>query len=216
MIEKKINNLKKCKQIVINRIVKNTRVEGFGCRYCIWVQGCSIHCPQCANQDMWDKKQGKIYDIDEIVVDILKQECNIEGVTFLGGEPFEQAEALAIIAERIREKGYSVITFTGYEYISLQSSLDKDIQNLLKHTDLLIDGPFKIRKLDYSRPWVGSSNQRYIFLSDRYKREDLKEVTNRFEIRINNVGKVEINGMGDYKKVIKFLEGGIFNGENKN
>lgn len=216
MKEKKIDNSKKNKQIFINRIVKNTGVEGFGYRYCIWVQGCSIHCSYCSNKDMWDKKQGKIYNVNEIIIDIFKQEDNIEGVTFLGGEPFEQAEALAIIAKKVKNKGYSVITFTGYEYVYLKSSLNKHICNLLKYTDLLIDGPFKIEELDYSRPWVGSSNQKYIFLSNRYKREELDKIKNKFEIHINNKGNITINGMGDYKNLIELLERKELNGQNKN
>lgn len=208
MIEKRRDHLKKCQQIFVNRIIKSTRVEGFGSRYCIWVQGCSIRCQQCSNKEMWDKEHGKIYDVDDIVGDIFKQGANIEGVTFLGGEPFEQSRAVAIISEKVKKKGYSVITFTGYQYIYLKSNLNKDIQKLLKNTDLLIDGPFRIEKLDYSRPWVGSSNQRYIFLSDRYKSQELENIKNKFEIRIDDNGKIAINGMGDYKKIIKFLERG--------
>lgn len=207
MIDEEIRK-KKDEYIFINRIIKNTGVEGFGNRYCIWVQGCSIRCPQCSNQDMWEKESGKKYKVDDIIKDILNQGSNIEGITFLGGEPFEQPKSLAIISEKVRKEGYSVITFSGYEYDYLKENLEKDIQKLLENTDLLIDGPFKIEKLDYSKPWTGSSNQQYIFLSNRYRREQLERIKNRFEIHIDNNGRVSINGMGNYEKIIEFLKEG--------
>lgn len=157
---------------------------------------------------MWEKESGKKYKVDDIIKDILNQGSNIEGITFLGGEPFEQPKSLAIISEKVRKEGYSVITFSGYEYDYLKENLEKDIQKLLENTDLLIDGPFKIEKLDYSKPWTGSSNQQYIFLSNRYRREQLERIKNRFEIHIDNNGRVSINGMGNYEKIIEFLKEG--------
>lgn len=215
-MDKKIDDLKRFQQIFVNRIVKSTEVEGFGTRYCIWVQGCSIRCPQCSNEEMWNKENGEVYNVDDIISDILNQGARIEGITFLGGEPFEQAESVAIISKRVKEKGYSVITFTGYEYLFLKYSSNKDIRKLLENTDLLIDGPFKIENLDYSRPWIGSSNQKYIFLTDRYNSQELRNIKNKFEICIDDSGKLSINGMGNYKKLIKFLEGRNYNEKNKN
>ena len=147
------------------KILKNTKVEGPETRYCIWVQGCSIHCKGCQAVHTWTHKGGKLYDTKTIVDDILSQK-DIEGVTFLGGEPFEQAEALGEIAEVVKKAGLGVLCFSG-NYLE---DLKKDVKNqkLLSNIDLLIDSPFEIDKLDYSRPWCGSSNQRYHFLTDRY------------------------------------------------
>jgi len=69
--------------------------------------------------------------------------------------------------------------------------------DLLAITDLLIDGPFREDKTDLSRQWVGSSNQRYHFLTDRYRQLEarLMEIPNRIEVRILPTGEVLINGM---------------------
>ena len=191
-------------KIRIFKILKNTKVEGPNTRYCIWVQGCSKHCDGCYAKNTWDKNKGIIYDTKDLISDILSQK-NIEGVTFLGGEPFEQARALAIIAREVRKMGLSVLTFTGNLYEDLKTSNNKNIQRLLKYTDLLIDGGFEKDKFDLSRPWVGSKNQRYIFLSDFYCENDLKKFKNKIEIRVDKSGKVALNGMGDFEKIEKEL-----------
>jgi len=55
---------------------------------------------------------------EEIEVDVLAErvlaEADLEGITFLGGEPFSQAAPLALLARQIRQTGLSVMTFTGY------------------------------------------------------------------------------------------------------
>ena len=97
-------------------ILRTTKVEGPGTRYCIWVQGCSRHCKGCQAVHTWSHDEGVIYDTRDIIKDILKYKNEIEGVTFLGGEPFEQAEALGEIAEEVQSAGMSVVCFTG-DYI---------------------------------------------------------------------------------------------------
>ena len=93
-------------------ILKNTKVEGPENRYCIWVQGCSHHCKGCQAVHTWSHKGGTLLNVNDIIDDILKQK-NIEGVTFLGGEPFEQAESLGKIAEVCKYAGLGVLCFTG-------------------------------------------------------------------------------------------------------
>lgn len=194
-------------QIEVNRIIKSTRAEGFGKRYCIWTQGCSIRCKGCFNQHMWEKGQGTKMDINELVSDILS--CSdIEGVTFLGGEPFDQAEAVFEIARSVRKYGLSIITFTGYEYEYLLNSKNKNFKDLIQISDILIDGRFDIEMYSHARPWVGSSNQRYIFLTDRYKYSELQCVKNCFEITIKKNGEIFVNGMGNYLELISCLKEG--------
>ena len=191
-------------KIRIFKILKKTKVEGPNTRYCIWVQGCSKHCEGCYATSTWNKNGGTIYDTKDLIADILNQK-EIEGVTFLGGEPFEQAKALAMIARAVKRKGLSVLTFTGNIYENLKKSEDKNIQRLLKYTDLLIDGGFEKENFDLSRPWVGSKNQRYIFLTDYYCENDIKKYKNKIEIRVNNQGAVALNGMGDFNKIEEAL-----------
>lgn len=184
-------------ELIIHRFLPLTTVEGPGKRFCLWVQGCSIRCEGCGVPWTWSKKNGNTISVEELLLEIKKskQKNNIEGVTFLGGEPFDQAEALGKLAQMVKELGLTVMTFSGYLYEDLEKR--KEYQALLNATDLLIDGPFIKDKLDLSRPWVGSSNQRYHFLTTVYKKleNQLPTMGNKIEIRIGNDGLVSVNGM---------------------
>lgn len=179
-----------------HRFVPHTVAEGPGERACLWVQGCPIRCPGCAVPWTWDADGGEWADVEEIAARILAGPA-VEGVTFLGGEPFEQAEALAVLGRRLRDEGLSVVTFTGYTMEKIRRSTRAGWHELLGVTDLLIDGPFRRRELDLGRPWVGSSNQRYHFLTDRYRsiEPELRSLPNRLELRLYPDGRIEANGM---------------------
>ena len=184
-------------------ILKKTKVEGPGTRYCIWVQGCSRHCKGCQAVHTWPHNGGKLIEVKEIIADIAAQK-DIEGVTFLGGEPFEQPEALGIIAENVRKAGLSVLCFTGALIEDLRvNPLNK---KLLNNIDLLIDGEFMIDKVDYSRPWCGSSNQRYHFLTSRYNDEIFAKYKNKVEVNISKSGVIFMNGMGNFDEILQKID----------
>ncbi|MCM1264968.1 MAG: radical SAM protein [Candidatus Gastranaerophilales bacterium] len=189
--------------IRINSYIPITNVEGPGQRFCIWVQGCSLHCKGCANYQMWDKKGGTIYDTDEIINLIKSYEDKIEGVTFLGGEPLEQIEAVSEISKAVQEIGLSVVVFTGYEYNNLEHRAD--FQELIKYVDILIDGGYVQDKTDYTRAWVGSTNQNYYFLSDKYNESVIIAYKNKIEVRVSPDNKVIMTGMGDFNKLLEVM-----------
>ncbi len=184
----------------IYKILKHTKVEGPGKRYCIWFQGCSRHCEGCWAKATWDFNGGTLYDTKEIVNDILLQK-GIEGVTFLGGEPFEQPESLEYIAKEVKKAGLSIICFTGNQI----EEIEYKYKNILKYIDILIDGEYQENKKNYSRPWVGSSNQKYHFLTNRYNEEEIKKYKNKIEVNIEKNGMIFINGMGDFEKISEML-----------
>lgn len=193
-------------EIVINRYVKKTSVEGPGNRACIWVQGCPIKCDGCINEHMWDIDKGISMDIIDLSNIILSVE-GIEGITILGGEPFYQPQAVYLLCKIAKEHNLSIMVFTGYTIDKLQQSNDKWVHKLLSITDLLIDGPYINKYQDFNRPWIGSSNQRYHYLSDRYKylEKSIQNIKNGFDIRISPQGEILINGMGDINKLRKNL-----------
>ncbi|MFC0187117.1 4Fe-4S single cluster domain-containing protein [Fictibacillus aquaticus] len=183
----------------IHRFLPVTTVEGPGKRACLWVQGCSIQCRGCGVPWTWNSKGGSDTTVIEMFSQIKEslQKNDIEGVTFLGGEPFDQAEALAELAALVKSIGLSVMCFSGYTYETLLQGHKPGSDTLLSLTDLLIDGPFVQEQLDLSRPWVGSSNQNYRFLTDRYSflEDQLHSIPNKLEIRIERNGVVAVNGM---------------------
>ncbi|MGU8235923.1 anaerobic ribonucleoside-triphosphate reductase activating protein [Clostridium perfringens] len=195
----------------IYKILKNTKVEGPGNRFCIWVQGCNIHCDGCMNIETWDFNSGKLIDINAIYEEIKKTK-GIEGITILGGEPFCQAKALSCLCKMIKENmNLSILSFTGYDYEYILKCNNKEWNEYLKYIDLLIDGPFIREKKDFSRPWIGSSNQKYRFLTKRYYylKNNLENIKNKVEVRISEEGSIFINGMGDLENIKNsIIEGG--------
>lgn len=188
-------------KVRVHKILKKTKVEGPGTRYCIWFQGCSRRCKGCWAKATWAPDGGKELEAEEILKDILATK-GIEGVTFLGGEPFEQPQALEYLAREVKEAGLSVVCFTGGKLEGIQ----KNMPQILEHIDLLIDGEYVEAEQDFSRPWVGSRNQRYHFLTDRYNEKILTEYHNKIEINIQKNGLIFINGMGDFEKLTNKLD----------
>ena len=191
-------------EIRINSYIPITDVEGVGTRFAIWVQGCSLRCKGCANSHMWDFDSGTLYNTDDFINLIKQYKDRVEGVTWLGGEPLEQIEAVTEISRAVQSFGLSVIVFTGYEYKSLESRAD--FQELIKYVDILIDGRFEEDKTDYSRPWVGSSNQNYYFFSYLYDKNVITTYKNKIEIRVDKNNNISLNGMGNFKEVLKAMQ----------
>jgi len=191
-------------RIQIYRLLERTKMAGPGWRFCLWVQGCSRHCTGCMAEETWPHDGGTEMDTDTLFKQI-NATSDIEGVSFLGGEPFEQPEAVATLAEQAQTAGISVVAFTGFTYAELLSLDDPHIRRSLNATDLLIDGSFIQEQFDLSCPWVGSSNQQFHFLTSRYKESDLIGINNQIEARIAPNGKVLINGMGDFTRIKKLL-----------
>lgn len=151
----------------INGIIQESIVDGPGIRYVIFVQGCPHHCPGCHNPQTHDFEGGTDADTEEILSEI-RENPLLRGVTFSGGEPFCQPSVLARMARTVHAEGLDVVTYTGYLYEQLEemAARDKEIENLLKETDILIDGPFLIAERDLSLLFRGSRNQRILNLKE--------------------------------------------------
>jgi anaerobic ribonucleoside-triphosphate reductase activating protein len=175
-----------------------TEVEGPGKRFVLWVQGCLLRCPKCCNPHMLDFSPRRVISAEELFELVLysKNHYLIEGLTFLGGEPFLQAKGLAFIAHKARKIGLSVVVFSGYTLEYLMASEMSGVPSLLFETDLLIDGPFNYAQIERSRNWVGSENQRFHFLTDFYSPgiEYDSAFRRGCEIRINSNFELAING----------------------
>ena len=113
---------------------------------------------------------------------------------------------MAEIAAATHADGRSVICFTGYRFETLQQRNDFGAIELIRQIDLLIDGPYIKAQHSTQRPWVGSDNQRYLFLSKRFAHNISAASNNKWEIRIAADGSVAINGMGDAIKIQEILQ----------
>lgn len=133
----------------------------------MWVHGCCFNCKGCLAEEM-NKDEPDIKTVDDLV-DIFTNATSCEGITISGGEPFLQAGALSQLVKEIKtRRDYGVIVYSGFTLEELKSKNDKDISVFLDQIDILIDGRY-MESMDDGVPFRGSSNQRIIMLTDRYK-----------------------------------------------
>ena len=151
------------KALRIAGVQQDSIVDGPGIRYVIFTQGCPDHCPGCHNPQTHDPEGGREADAEEILTQIRGNPL-LGGVTFSGGEPFAQAEALVPLAEAVKALGKHLMIYTGYRYETLQKMEQPGVQRLLALADILVDGPFVLAERDLTLPYRGSANQRVIDL----------------------------------------------------
>ena len=147
----------------ISGVVKESIVDGPGIRYVVFTQGCPHNCKGCHNPQTHNIEGGRYVKISDIVDDIKKNPL-LKGITISGGEPFMQANQVAKLISKLDKDRYDIITYTGFEYEYLLNN-GNDVNgylNLLNSTDILIDGKFDIDKRSISVPFRGSTNQRAI------------------------------------------------------
>jgi len=142
---------------------------GYGRRIAIWVQGCSIGCRGCMSLDTW-RSEGALMPVSSVIAEIEPWLPEADGISVTGGEPLEQAGALAELLEAARPKlSGDILLFTGYD----ADKLPQGAEQVLKSVDTLVAGPFDSNLPD-TRPLSGSSNQTIQFLTplgrDRYHR----------------------------------------------
>jgi len=201
------------REIAVAATRERSMREGPGIRYVIWVQGCSLKCKGCFNPHFWSQHGGSSRDIDSLLHDVIAARIKfpeIEGVTFLGGEPFEQPEALAELSQKLQKLDFSIMVFSGYTLAELKdekSSHYVSRLNFLSSIDLLVDGRYQQDNVDIDRPWVGSKNQEFHFLTERYSKETLfNSVKDGLEITVLNSGEVQINGWATDSQLENLLE----------
>lgn len=138
-------------------------VDGPGFRFVVFTQGCPHHCPGCQNPQTHDPEGGYWEDTD-VLLEKMKKDPLLKGVTLSGGEPFEQAEVLVEFAEKVRENGFDVFAYSGYTFEQLTAGAKNRPAwlELLKLCDILVDGRFELEHRSLDLLFRGSPNQRLI------------------------------------------------------
>jgi anaerobic ribonucleoside-triphosphate reductase activating protein len=162
------------KTIRLSGIAYESLVNGPGMRRVFFAQGCTHNCKGCFNPDTHDFNGGEERDIDELISDTLKNPI-LKGVTFSGGDPFEQADKFACMAKSFKDNGLNVWSYTGYTYEYIIENKDKRLgwDELLNNIDVLVDGRFEVEEMQDGLKYRGSTNQRMI---DVKKSLSLKEI----------------------------------------
>lgn len=180
----------------VGSVIDATEAEGPGLRFVLWVQGCSLACPDCCNPHMWSERGGELWTQDQLWGRLERARARhpeLEGLTLVGGEPFEQAAGLAAFCARARAAGLNVMAFSGYTLAELAARPDAGA--LLAEVDLLVDGRYQRAEHTSERRFVGSTNQVMHFLTDAFSPEDPRfREPNHAEIRMNHLGEVQVVG----------------------
>jgi anaerobic ribonucleoside-triphosphate reductase activating protein len=195
--------------MLIHDRIARSKANGPGERAVVWLQGCTLSCRGCWNPETHAFNQTSDVLITDLVKWIVDQE--VEGVTFSGGEPFQQAPALSVLMDMILESrpGMSIGSYTGYTHKELlagnfqwwsashNSFINGDpklAKEILSRMDFIVAGRYNELKRDVeSNPLCGSSNQEIVLLSKRYKLENFN--SNLVEITVNlDESEMQITG----------------------
>lgn len=139
--------------------------NGEGIRASVFVSGCNRQCEGCFNKEAWDFCSGKQFTPAHYskVLEIISNPI-YDGISILGGEPFDQNEqGIQILIELCKSThnlGKTVWIWSGHEFEEL--NLMPEARKLLANCDVLIDGPFIEEQKDRTLLWRGSKNQRII------------------------------------------------------
>lgn len=155
-------------EINLHRLLAVTQTLGPYKRCAIWFQGCPKNCPGCMTPDSRPWEGGRKVATRDLLERARSLLPDIDGVTISGGEPFLQYEALACLTEGLQKLGLGVILYTGYYLSELKELQNPHIDAALRHTDILIDGPYR-EELDDGKALRGSANQAVHQLSGRYQ-----------------------------------------------
>ncbi len=152
--------------------------NGVGVRTSLFVSGCTHRCKGCFNELAWDFTYGREFDekIKNQILESLKPSY-IEGLTLLGGEPFEPVNQRGLVGflKEVKEKypDKTIWCYTGY---TLEDDLLRESRGrcdvtdeMLSYIDVLVDGKFMEELYDISLRFKGSSNQRIIDLKQTLK-----------------------------------------------
>ena len=147
------------------KIDKCSVSNGVGVRTVLWVSGCDIRCRNCHNPQTWDFDSGIPFTeetMQELLYDLSKP--YIKGCTLSGGHPLDPRNAPKVleIVKRVKMvfPNKDIWIYSGYVWEDIIK--DETLREILKYTDVLVDGAYIDELRDISLPFRGSSNQKII------------------------------------------------------
>lgn len=160
-------------------IKKYDVANGPGVRVSLFVSGCTHHCKNCFNSVAWDFKYGNVFT-EETIEEIIEalDKSYIEGLSLLGGEPFELSnqEGILPLIQEVKKKfpNKTIWAYSGYlydEYLLPLSRKNDTTRTILENIDVLVDGKFVEELKNPRLLFRGSSNQRIIDVQESLKQD---------------------------------------------
>lgn len=155
--------------IRLSRVLSGLTALGPGKRVGVWVQGCTLSCPGCSSLDTWDPEGGieaRLVELTSLVVDLFGAHPELTGLSLTGGEPVQQAEALATFTDDVRtaiaDRELDVLMFTGYPLPVARRLAPR----LIETVDAVVAGRYDPRA-GFGGSLIGSSNQKLHLLTAR-------------------------------------------------
>lgn len=159
--------------------------NGPGVRVSLFVSGCTHHCRECFQPETWDFQYGKPYTeaVEAELITALTPDY-IEGLTILGGEPFEPENQRVLLPflKRVRRElpKKNIWMFSGYQFEELIGQETgtgrarcEATDEILSLIDVLVDGEFEIDKKNIALQFRGSTNQRLIRVKESLERGEI-------------------------------------------
>jgi len=164
-------------------IKKNDIANGEGVRVSLFVSGCRNHCKNCFNPETWNFKYGTEFNdstMDEILTALKPSWIN--GLTILGGEPFEPENQRDLVSfvKLVREKlpDKSIWMYSGYlfdhDILNPNGKVHTEVsEEILRNIDVLVDGKFVEELKNLSLKFRGSTNQRIILVQESLQKGEI-------------------------------------------
>ncbi|MBQ8790538.1 MAG: radical SAM protein [Ruminiclostridium sp.] len=183
--------------IRVGNYTVDTDLLGPGIRFALWLQGCNADCYGCIAPEMQDVKGGSLFSIEKLAEMIISSK-NTEGITISGGEPLLQADRLYQLLKIVKtaRPDYSVVIYTGFTIDQALTCENNEVSRLINElADVVIDGRYVDEQND-NKGLRGSSNQRIIHITDRYKEHPAYDVNRKRQSRfITNAGRMYMVGV---------------------
>lgn len=168
--------------------IKNYDIaNGEGVRVSLFVSGCTHHCKNCFNPETWNFEYGKPFtkETENYIIECLSPSY-IDGLSLLGGEPFEPDNQKVLLPFLRRVKNdlpnKTIWCYTGYlfdkELLNESRARCEFTDKMLSLIDVIVDGEFVQDLHDISLAFRGSSNQRII---------DVQKSLESGEIKLHNL-----------------------------
>lgn len=154
-------------------------VDGEGVRCAVFFSGCLLKCPGCFNEEVQSFKYGHPYtqELEEKIIKDLEKPY-VQGLSLIGGEPFLNTPTALQLVRRVKTElpAKDIWAWTGFTFDYLNKFGNESQKELLANVDVLIDGPFLVRKKNLSIAFRGSDNQRIIDVPMSLKTDELKVI----------------------------------------